>query len=130
MLFGRKKKEEKIQTELDITNSAEIVEENKSSKETSEEVKDEVKDEVLELLMDLEASDGQLDSPFVYASARNGISSTDPNVVGTDFIPLFETILSHIPAPTGCLCPPDRGAAALPPGAGKGHLHRRESQGD
>lgn len=62
---------------------------------------DEVKDEVLELLMDLEASDEQLDSPFVYASARNGISSTDPNVVGTDFIPLFETILSHIPAPTG-----------------------------
>ena len=62
---------------------------------------DEVKDEVLELLMDLEASDDQLDSPFVYASARNGISSTDPNVVGTDFIPLFETILSHIPAPTG-----------------------------
>ena len=62
---------------------------------------DEVKDEVLELLMDLEASDEQLDSPFVYASARNGISSTDPTVVGTDFIPLFETILSHIPAPTG-----------------------------
>ncbi|MBP3630601.1 MAG: translational GTPase TypA [Clostridia bacterium] len=62
---------------------------------------DEVKDEVLELLIDLEASDEQLDSPFVYASARSGISSTNMNEVGTDFVPLFETILSHIPAPTG-----------------------------
>ena len=62
---------------------------------------DEVKDEVLELLMDLEASDEQLDSPFVYASARSGISSINMNEVGTDFVPLFETILSHIPAPTG-----------------------------
>ncbi len=61
----------------------------------------EVKDEVLELLMDLDATDDQLDSPFVYASARSGISSTDPEVTGTDFIPLFETILSHIPAPSG-----------------------------
>ena len=62
---------------------------------------DEVKDEVLELLIDLEASDEQLDSPFVYASARSGISSINMNEVGTDFVPLFETILSHIPAPTG-----------------------------
>lgn len=61
----------------------------------------EVKDEVLELLMDLDATDDQLDSPFVYASARSGVSSTDPEVTGTDFIPLFETILSHIPAPSG-----------------------------
>ncbi len=61
----------------------------------------EVKDEVLELLMDLDATDEQLDSPFVYASAKSGISSTDPNVLGVDFIPLFETILSHIPAPSG-----------------------------
>lgn len=61
----------------------------------------EVKDEVLELLMDLDATDEQLDSPFVYASAKSGISSTDPNVLGVDFIPLFETILSHIPAPNG-----------------------------
>ncbi len=62
---------------------------------------DEVKDEVLELLMDLEANDEQLDSPFVYASARSGISSTDQSEIGTDFIPLFETILQHIPAPQG-----------------------------
>lgn len=61
----------------------------------------EVKDEVLELLMDLDATDEQLDSPFVYASAKSGISSTDPNVLGVDFIPLFETILAHIPAPSG-----------------------------
>ena len=62
---------------------------------------DEVKDEVLELLMDLEATDEQLDSPFVFASARSGISSTDMNTIGTDFVPLFETILKHIPAPSG-----------------------------
>lgn len=61
----------------------------------------EVKDEVLELLMDLDATDDQLDSPFVYASARSGISSTNPEVTGTDFIPLFETILAHIPSPSG-----------------------------
>ena len=51
--------------------------------------------------MDLDASDEQLDSPFVYCSARKGIASLDENVLGTDFVPLFETILSHIPAPQG-----------------------------
>ena len=61
----------------------------------------EVKDEVLELLLDLDANDEQLDSPFVYCSARNGIASTDENVLGTDFVPLFETIIKHIPAPKG-----------------------------
>ncbi len=61
----------------------------------------EVQDEVLELLMDLNADDDQLESPFVFASARLGISSLDPNVQGTDFVPLFETILKHIPAPEG-----------------------------
>ena len=61
----------------------------------------EVQDEVLELLMDLEANDEQLESPFVYASARMGISSLNPNEQGKDFVPLFETILSHIPAPCG-----------------------------
>ncbi len=61
----------------------------------------EVKDEVLELFMELDANDEQLDSPFVYASARNGIASTDEKVLGTDMKPLFETILKHIPAPTG-----------------------------
>jgi len=61
----------------------------------------EVRDEVLELLLDLNANDEQLDSPFVYCSARFGTSSTDANVKGTNMEPLFNTILSHIPAPRG-----------------------------
>jgi len=61
----------------------------------------EVIDEVLELLMDLGASDEQLDSPFVFCSARMGIASLDQNSMGTDMKPLFETIVNHIPAPTG-----------------------------
>ena len=61
----------------------------------------EVIDEVLELLMDLGASDEQLDSPFVFCSARMGIASIDQNTMGTDMKPLFETIVNHIPAPTG-----------------------------
>ena len=61
----------------------------------------EVVDEVLELLMELNASDEQLDSPFVYASARMGTSSLDPNKPGTDMKPLMETIINHIPAPNG-----------------------------
>lgn len=61
----------------------------------------EVKDEVLELLMDLDANEEQLDSPFIFASARTGIASTDENTLGTDFKPLFDLILSYIPAPSG-----------------------------
>ncbi len=61
----------------------------------------EVIDEVLELLMDLGASDEQLDSPFVFCSARMGIASLDQNTMGTDMKPLFETIVNHITAPTG-----------------------------
>jgi len=61
----------------------------------------EVIDEVLELLMDLGASDEQLDSPFVFCSARMGIASLDPDVMGTDMKPLYETIINHIPAPSG-----------------------------
>ena len=59
----------------------------------------EVMDEVLELLLDLDATDEQLDSPVLFCSARQGICSTDPDVLGTDLQPLFETILSYIPAP-------------------------------
>ena len=59
----------------------------------------EVMDEVLELLLDLDATDEQLDSPMLFCSARQGICSTDPDVLGTDLKPLFETILSYIPAP-------------------------------
>ncbi len=61
----------------------------------------EVVDEVLELLMELGATDEQLDSPFVYCSARMGISSLDPNIQGTDMKPLMQTIIDHIPAPKG-----------------------------
>ena len=61
----------------------------------------EVVDEVLELFMDLNANDEQLDSPFVYASARTGKASLNPNEEGENFVPLFETILKHIPAPQG-----------------------------
>ena len=57
----------------------------------------EVIDEVLELLMDLDASDDQLESPFVFCSGRDGTSSLDPDEKGTDLIPLFDTILSHFP---------------------------------
>ena len=61
----------------------------------------EVGDEVLELLLELDATDEQLDSPIVYCSARQGTASLDKNSTGTNIQPLFETILSHIPAPTG-----------------------------
>ena len=57
----------------------------------------EVIDEVLELLMDLDASDDQLESPFVFCSGRDGTSSLDPDENGTDLIPLFDTILNHFP---------------------------------
>ena len=59
----------------------------------------EVMDEVLELLLDLDATDEQLDSPMLFCSARQGICSRDPDVLGTDLKPLFETILEYIPAP-------------------------------
>ncbi len=62
---------------------------------------DEVIDEVLELFMDLDASDEQLDCPFVYASARDGYAMLDPNDEPKDMTPLFETIINYIPAPTG-----------------------------
>ncbi|SFK95797.1 GTP-binding protein [Lachnospiraceae bacterium KH1T2] len=61
----------------------------------------EVVDEVLELFLDLGASDEQLDCPFVFASAKNGIASMDPDQPGTDMKPLFNTIVDYIPAPQG-----------------------------
>lgn len=61
----------------------------------------EVIDEVLELFLELDANEEQLNSPFVFCSARRGIASTDPDVLGTDLKPLFETIISYIPAPEG-----------------------------
>ena len=62
---------------------------------------EEVIDEVLELFMDLDASDEQLDCPFVYASARDGYAMLDLNDEPKDMTPLFETIIDYIPAPTG-----------------------------
>ncbi len=62
---------------------------------------DDVVDEVLELLMDLGASDEQLDCPFVFASAKNGTSSMDSKAQGEDMSALFDTIVSYIPAPEG-----------------------------
>jgi len=59
----------------------------------------EVVDEVLELLMDLDATAEQLDSPMLFCSARQGICSYTPENLGTDLDPLFETILQYIPAP-------------------------------
>ena len=60
-----------------------------------------VHDEVLELFMDLEASHDQLDAPFIYASARDGVAGTSAAEVATDLGPLFEAILAHVPEP-GC----------------------------
>lgn len=62
---------------------------------------DEVIDEVLELFMDLDASDEQLDCPFLYASAREGYAVKDLNDEKKDMTALFETILEYIPAPEG-----------------------------
>ena len=59
----------------------------------------EVVDEILELLIDLDATDEQLDSPMLFCSGRNGTASYSPEVEGTDLKPLFETILDYIPAP-------------------------------
>lgn len=61
----------------------------------------EVIDEVLELFIDLEASDEQLDCPFIYASAKSGHAVLDINDRPLDMTPLFETILDYIPAPAG-----------------------------
>lgn len=61
----------------------------------------EVIDEVLELFMDLDASDEQLDCPFVYASARDGYAMLDLDDERKDMTPLFEMIINYIPAPTG-----------------------------
>lgn len=71
---------------------------------------DEVIDEVLELFIDLEASEEQLDCPFVFASAKAGTASLAMDEPGTNMVPLFETILDYIPAPEG---DPDAGTQVL-----------------
>ena len=61
----------------------------------------EVIDEILELLMDLDASDAQLDCPFIFASAKSGFAKKNLEDPEVDMSPLFETIIEHIPAPEG-----------------------------
>ena len=62
---------------------------------------EEVEEEVLELLMDLNATDEQLDSPMLFCSGRAGTASLSPYEAGKDLVPLFDTILDYIPAPEG-----------------------------
>lgn len=71
---------------------------------------DEVIDEVLELFLEMEASDEQLDCPFVYASAKAGFAMLDLNESKEGMKPLFEAIINHIPAPVG---DPDAGTQVL-----------------
>ena len=70
----------------------------------------EVQDEVLELFLELDATDEQLDCPFVYASAKNGSATTNLTVKNKDMKPLFDPILDYIPAPEG---DPDAGLQLL-----------------
>ena len=62
---------------------------------------EEVVDEVLELLLDLDATDEQFNSPTIFCSGRHGIASYDADTLGTDLVPLFETVVNYIPAPEG-----------------------------
>ena len=60
-----------------------------------------VHDEVLGLFIDLDATHQQLDAPFLYTSSRAGTATHELDLPGTDLVPLFETILSYVPAPAG-----------------------------
>lgn len=71
---------------------------------------EDVVDEVLELFLDLDANDEQLDCPFVFASAKSGTATLNLTVKNKDMTPLFDTILSHIPAPES---DPDAGTQIL-----------------
>ena len=62
---------------------------------------DEIGDEILELLLDLDASDEQIESPVLFCSGRAGTASLSQYEAGENLVPLFETILNHIPAPEG-----------------------------
>ncbi len=61
----------------------------------------EVMDEVLELLLDLNATDEQFNSPTIFCSGRQGTAAYGPDETGTDLVPLFDTIVNYIPAPQG-----------------------------
>ena len=71
---------------------------------------EEIIDEVLELFIDLDANEKQLDCPFVFASAKEGVATLDLENENSNMIPLFETILNYIPAPVG---DPDAGTQLL-----------------
>ncbi len=71
---------------------------------------EEIIDEVLELFIDLEANEKQLDCPFVFASAKEGVATLDLENENNNMSPLFETIINYIPAPVG---DPDAGTQAL-----------------
>jgi len=58
-----------------------------------------VHEEVLDLLIELEATEAQLDAPFVYASGRTGVATMDMETPAIDLVPLFETIVKHVPPP-------------------------------
>ena len=62
---------------------------------------DEIGDEVLELLLELNATNEQLDSPMLFCSGRAGTASFDPHQPGKDLTPLLDTILEYMPAPEG-----------------------------
>lgn len=66
----------------------------------------EVVDEVLDLFIELGADEEQLDFPVIYASAKEGYATLDPNEKGTDMKPLFEKIIKEVPAPKGSLNEP------------------------
>jgi GTP-binding protein len=64
----------------------------------------EVLDEIYDLFIDLDATEDQLDFPVLYTNAKAGIALTDPEGTGRDLVPLFEAIITSIPAP---VCDPD-----------------------
>jgi len=61
----------------------------------------EVLDEIYDLFIDLDATEEQLDFPVLYTNAKDGIANTEPEGVGRDLRPLFEALVSHVPAPGG-----------------------------
>jgi GTP-binding protein len=61
----------------------------------------EVLDEIYDLFIDLDATEDQLDFPIIYTNAREGVAHYKPEDSSKDLLPLFETIVKHIPAPPG-----------------------------
>jgi len=74
---------------------------NKRSTATDARAEKEVLDEIYDLFIDLDATEDQLDFPVVYTNARDGVAHRTPGDGSKDLLPLFETIVKHIPAPPG-----------------------------